>query len=131
MKKNIFIAFGILAILGAAYAYYLWNKPHKDMNRASADLTIGAAELMKNYSDSLYLNKTIQVTGIIKEVVNENENISIKLETGDSTAFVSCDLDKFSNQKTKEYQVGERVTMKGICTGQLIDLVIDSCVPVE
>jgi tRNA_anti-like len=131
MRNKIIIVILALVIGGGVFGYLQWNKPHSDMNNAKADMSIAADMLMKEYDDNKYLNKTVQVTGIIKEVVTENDAISIKLEANDPAGDVSCDLDKFTIQKEKTYNIGDKVTMKGICTGKLMDIVVDRCVLVQ
>jgi hypothetical protein len=131
MRNKIIISVLALAIGGGIFGYLQWNKPHSDMNEAKADLSISADMLMKEYDETKYLNKTVQVSGIIKEVVKENGATSIKLEANDPVGDVSCELDKFTIQKEKTYNVGDKITMKGICTGKLMDIVIDRCVLVQ
>ncbi len=131
MIKKVLI-FILLIITGAGiFGYLQWNKPHSDMNKANVDMSIAANILMKEYDDAKFLNKTIQVTGTIKEVQVENTTTSIKLEAEDPMGDISCELDKYSDQKGKQYKVGDKVTFKGICTGKLMDVVIDRCVSVN
>jgi hypothetical protein len=43
--KKVLIALAVLLVAGAAVGFYLWNKPHENMERAKADMTLQAAQL--------------------------------------------------------------------------------------
>ena len=122
-------------LIGAIAAYLQYNKPHKYINKTSSDIKIGAAALFAEYSadetaaDSKYLDKIVEVKGIVKEVSPDDEgNISITLDSGDELFGVICQLDNLSEQKKVDFQAGEEVSFKGVCTGMLMDVLLVRCV---
>lgn len=140
MLKKIIIIGVILTALGGSYGYYLWNKPHASIGKP--DITTTATELATEFGkDETAATKKfmgdatktiiIQVSGKISDVKNDTTGIALALETGDPMNGVSCVLDKFTKQPRTDFKVGEAITLKGICTGKLSDVVIDRCVPVE
>jgi chorismate synthase len=140
MLKKILILGLVLAGIGGGVGYYMWNKPHATIGKP--DVSITATELAaefgndENAATKKFMNngsKTliIQVSGKILEVKNDTSGIALALDTGDPINGVSCVLDKFTKQTRTDYKVGEEVTLKGICTGKLSDVVIDRCVPVQ
>jgi tRNA_anti-like len=140
MLKKIFIVGLILAVIGGGYGYYLWNKPHATVGKP--DIATTAAELAaefgkdedaatKKFMGDASKTLVIQVSGTISEVKNDTSGISLALDTGDPINGVSCVLDKFTKQPRTDFKVGEQITLKGICTGKLSDVVVDRCVPIE
>jgi tRNA_anti-like len=138
MLKKIFFVGLLLAAVGGGVGYYLWNKPHASIGKP--DITTTAVELAaafgkdedaatKKFMGDAAKTLIIQVSGKILEVKNDTSGISLSLDTGDPINGVSCVLDKFTKQPRTDYKVGEDVTLKGICTGKLSDVVIDRCVP--
>ncbi|HMQ60108.1 MAG TPA: hypothetical protein PKE06_05525 [Flavilitoribacter sp.] len=135
--KKIWIAIASLALIGAVTGIYLWNKPHKNMNRAAADFKMESAALFSDFetdeagANTKYLDKVIEVTGVVRSVSKEDDGIiSVTLATDDELAGVICQLDELTTHKRTEFQAGEKVTFKGICTGMLMDVVLVRCVEV-
>jgi chorismate synthase len=140
MLKKILILGAVLAGIGGGVGYYMWNKPHATIGKP--DVAITAIELAaefgkdenaatKKFMGDASKTLIIQVSGKISEVKNDTSGIALALDTGDPINGVSCLLDKYTKQPRTDYKVGEDVTLKGICTGKLSDVVIDRCVPVQ
>jgi hypothetical protein len=133
--KKILIALAILAVVGAATAYYLWNKPHENIAAAKVDAAVTAVQLFADYeanateSDAKYLGKTIAVTGEIKEITTEGANIKIILQTGkDFSVVCSLDPKPAEAHARTDFAMGETVTMKGKCDGLNLDVQLSRCV---
>ncbi|MBK7298775.1 MAG: hypothetical protein IPI91_20055 [Flavobacteriales bacterium] len=47
------------------------------------------------------------------------------LETGDALAGVVCEFEK--NDMPNEWKAGDQASIKGICTGMLLDIVLIRC----
>lgn len=135
MKKILLILLPVV-LIGLAAAYFIYNKPHKDIQGSDADLQMTATELYQDFdtdeaaANTSYLDKLIAVTGQIKEVTNDDEGTSVHLETEGGMFGVICQLDPLSEHKRTDFAVGETVTLKGICTGMLMDVVLVRCVEV-
>lgn len=127
----------ILAVIGAAIGFYQWNKPHENMNRAKADMSIAARDLFAAFSDneneanSKYLDKVVAVSGVVKEVSTGAEGtIKVTLDSGDEMFGVICQMDELTEHKRTSFEVGEQLTLKGKCTGMLMDVVLVRCVEI-
>jgi hypothetical protein len=140
MLKKILILGAVLAGIGGGVGYYLWNKPHATIGKP--DITTTATELAtefgkdedaatKKFMGDASKTIIIQVSGKISDVKNDTSGISLALETGNPMNGVNCVLDKFTKQPRTDFKVGEEITLKGICTGKLSDVVVDRCVPVQ
>jgi len=134
--KKILLVLLALALVGGSVGYYLWNKPHENIRSAKTDMAIDAAQLFQEYnvdetaSNAKYLEKTIAVSGKVKEVTKEEGSVKVALETGNEFG-VLCVLDEFSSHPRTDFPVGETVTFKGKCSGLNFDVQIDRCVEVK
>jgi hypothetical protein len=127
-----------LLLIGGGVAYYLYNKPHQNMEQANADLSIAADQLFKAFSEdenaanTAYLNKVVQVSGKVRSSsLDENGISSVMLESGDEMSGVICQMDELNDNQRKEFSAGEDVTFKCMCTGMLMDVVLVRCVEVK
>lgn len=117
-KYILFLLISIVAI-GAAIAFYQYNKGPVDVKHAKG-IKISAAALYHGfYKDSVtavkkYSNKIVETTGVVAQVTNNQLNQPVVLLLTDETgAFVNCTMEDAS-AVIKEDQA---VTIKGICTG--------------
>ena len=136
MKKILLLA-AVLVLAGAAVGFYMYNKPHQDMERAEADMAIQASELYdafeqdENAANERYLDKVVQVKGKVKSVSKADDgSVSLTLESGSDMFGVICEFDKLTEHAETTFETGQEVTLKGICTGKLMDVVLVRCVKV-
>ncbi len=131
--KKVLVFILVVAVLGAAYAWYQWNRPARDAKNETG-ITITADALFMAYSnnqkvaDSLYLDKTIEVSGeIIKTGLNQEGKQNVELKTSQNNGTVFCTL-----KENSILQQGQTVTLKGICKGYrdqmlFFDVVLTDC----
>jgi hypothetical protein len=123
--KRYMIILLLVASLATGVAYIMYNKPHRDPTRESA-IQITSAVLFDNFNqdetnaNSLYLDKVLEVTGRVLEVTtNQDQMMVVVLETSDPIFGVRCSMSSPVNVR-----VSEQVTVKGICTGFLSDVIL-------
>lgn len=135
MKK--ILLFGLAAIaLGGGVGFYMYNKPHMNMQSAAADLQVDATSLYSEYesdetsANTKYLGKILEVSGTVRETSTDEEagTVKVMLDSGSELGGIICELDPLSKHKRTEFAVGEQVRMKGKCDGMLMDVVITRCV---
>lgn len=137
MRQTIFIILAAAAVVGVGTGVYLWYKPHKNMERAKADLTLSATDLMADFNNdesaanAKYLDKVVAVKGAVQSINDNNGVVTISLEAGDDFGAVSCELDNQTKQPRTNFAPGDVVTLKGICAGKTIDVVLVRCMIVE
>lgn len=131
--KKIVISILVLVIALAVVGYKMYNKPHVDVAIEKADITITANNLFADFSNdeekanATYLDKIVEVKGVIGKIANEEEKVIINLNTGDDFGSVLCHLSDSSIGKVKDIKEGESIKVKGICTGFLMDVVLVKC----
>ncbi len=107
MKKAFFL---VLVVIASAsfYAYYLYNKPSIDVQKATAELYFEAKDLTKNPKIvQPHIDKIIEVKGVISEIEDSDESSIVILNGG-----IKCEL-----LAKKNIQKGQTVSIKGIYTG--------------
>lgn len=72
-----------------------------------------------------YLDKPVEVTGEITEVKQDQTgNTTLTLKSGDAFAGVFCTINSTENK----FKPGQQITIKGICTGFLSDVVLKDAI---
>lgn len=130
-KKIIFYAaifILLIAVLGGFYIYKEYNRPNKNLTFVQPDFSVTGINLLQEFleSDSIashkYLGKVLEVKGIVKSI-SSDENNFYSITIGDTTSLSSirCRLDSTENEKIKTFKRAAVISMKGVCTGFLID----------
>ena len=124
---------GLLIILGLVWGLYLYTKPVGKTGRLKPDYSLTAVQLFDEFSENestageTYLNKVIAVSGTVSEVeLNQDQGISVRLKSSHPVFGVLCELE--SDGEESDLQAGNEITLKGICTGKLMDVVMVRCV---
>lgn len=127
----------IAVLVGAFVGYKMYNKPHQNIEKTASDIKVTATQLFEEYeaneanSNKKYLDKIVEVTGTVQEVKkNDDGTVSINLEGG-MMFGVRCNLDPLTKHKRTDFKPNEKITLKGKCTGMLMDVVLERCVEVK
>ncbi len=137
IKKYIFIAALFIAGLGALIAYKMYNKPHKDIASSPEVATLIANDMLLAFKDDetaanlKYLDKVVCVSGKVVSVKNEQNQITLQLETEDPMSVIICNLDPYAAPSKTVFKEGDPVKIKGICSGYLSDVVMDRCIEIK
>jgi len=126
----------IIAIGGILGALYLYNLKPKDLKTVKPDFVITAVELTAAFNEDgkaatdKYVNKVIEVSGGISSVIpGEKGAVNIQLESGNNVTSVICTMQ--SAGSNKPFEPGKAITLRGICSGFLMDVLLNNCVAVE
>jgi hypothetical protein len=135
LKKRTFFWVGIplLLLIFFAWAYHLYDKPHQSAAGETVTLSIAADSLYHQYqsdehaSDQKYMGKVIEVTGKISEIQHNGTSEIWILSTQSGGGGINCEL--FAGAKINHHpKAGDAVTVKGRCTGFLMDVNLADCV---
>jgi DNA/RNA endonuclease YhcR with UshA esterase domain len=123
----------IFGIIGAVIAYKMYNKEHVNVAKTKSDISLSADQILNDFSsdesiaNTKYLEKIIEVKGVISDIKIEKEKGIITLKTNDDFGSVLCHLSKESTQKISSLKEGQLIRIKGICTGFLMDVILVKC----
>ncbi len=134
MKKYLLFFF-LLAIGALGFGFYQYNKPHQNMEQAGAAFQINATQLFAAFeknekaAELKYLDQILQVSGEITNVSQKADGVqTITLQSEHLLFGVLCELDPLSEHPENKLKKGETISLKGICTGMLSDVVLVRCV---
>lgn len=120
-RKWLFFILLLIFIAAATAGYLVWNKPHRDVQDASA-VAVTASGLYDTYiTDSLkagklYAEKVILVSGRVARITaNQQSQQVILLKTAVPGAYINCTLE----QKHVVVKEQDSICIKGICSGYI------------
>ena len=135
--KIFLIILAVFLIAGSSSIYYIFNKPHRNIDLETPAYTLDAKSLFNEFSnDEAIANQTygdqiVQVSGIIVELFVDEYQISIVLY--DELKGVSCELDNLTIDRNKSiiksFKIGDQITLKGKCDGfdMIMGVVLTRC----
>ena len=125
MKKNLRkLIILITLIIIAFFVYQYIYQDHRDINTEKPEFTLSSDDLILQFSknaseaEAKFLNKTIEVSGLVSEVNDQNLVIS-------NTIF--C---QFLNPITSPIDINTPINIKGRCIGYddlLEEIKLDQC----
>ncbi|MFB9076238.1 hypothetical protein ACFFLS_25870 [Flavobacterium procerum] len=123
-KTAVLVASLLILVSAGIYLYYgVLFKEARNIESETPEYAISASKLVQNYStdpkkaDSLYLNKTIEITG---KVTKESDSVIILENT------VFC----LFKEKINDKLIDNNMTIKGKCIGYdelFMEVKIDQC----
>jgi tRNA_anti-like len=131
MKKKIFFAILLIALVTGGYVFYRVTKLRPSLTDATPALSISATDLYDQYqkdetaADKKFADKVIEVTGTIIDVQGTDSTLSIELKGGD-LGGINCSIA--GGTKANTDQKGGSLTLKGKCNGFLMDVNLTDCV---
>ncbi|MDT8392715.1 MAG: hypothetical protein RQ761_02650 [Bacteroidales bacterium] len=119
-----------LAVIGILAALYVWffvyNKSHRDYEKADPDHVLAAEELYDQYkqnkslADSLYTGMVLQIDGNLSKIESA-DTLLIVVFAFEQGMFgeegVRCVLLQNQHEKISTYSDNDPITLKGYCTG--------------
>ena len=136
-KLKIIIVFFVLLIVALTAAIFYYNKPHVDVKNSDAAFVLTAENLISEYQSNevgttaKYSERVIQVEGKVFEIstLKGNSIITLKDETLESS--IICHMLPEENKKALQILKGQNISIKGISTGYLMDVIMVRCTLVE
>lgn len=124
--RVILLIVGLIILSGVFIGYELYNKPQRSVEDEVA-IAITAKELFQKFesdeakANATFLNKAVLVTGKISEISrNQDGKTVLVLETDNPMFGVTCTLEDSMEVVAPQ----TNVSVKGICTGYLSDVVV-------
>lgn len=133
-KKTFFFAGALVCLLATGWGFYQYQKPRAGTVGITPVYTLTAAQLYAEYTkneaaaEKKYNNQVLQVSGVVKEVQASARTTNVLLDGGDAAGGVNC---SFSESKYKQAVVGQPITVKGRCTGFLMDVGLVDAVRID
>ncbi len=133
MKKMIIAGVALAVVAAIGVWFFVFYKP-THFKRDVADekgIVVAATAIVNAYvsneaeANKQFLNKAVEVTGEVMDVKKDQEGkTTVALKGGDAFSNVFCTL----KETATNIQGGTQITIKGVCTGFLSDVVISDAV---
>jgi hypothetical protein len=130
--KIALFAFLIIVFVVIGVGLHKFNLKHPDTAKAKPDFVVAATVLQKEFEDnegtasSKYINKILEVNGTIASVTPaDSTHLNIALKTGSDMSSVICSFQNITDPS--KYKTGEEITLRGECSGFLLDVLLKNC----
>lgn len=136
IKKLIWFFLFAAIVVASMYLYRQYNRKPADLLHTKPAFIVKASNLINEFetdevaANKKFLGKTIQVNGVLTSV-DYNVDTLINIILGDGIHRVSCQLDKRHSAGIEKFQEMHTISVKGICTGYLMDVELNRCVIVN
>jgi len=121
-----------IAVIGILYGAREYNRKLPDTHRLNAAFHFNADELLRQFqadetnATKQYAGKVISVEGFIDSV--QTPTGTVFLNGGNSLSSVMCQFDQKNLDEVLELRNEKLITIKGVCSGYLMDVVMVRCV---
>lgn len=124
-RKRLFAACFAILLLTAGWLYYLYQKPRADVAKIKAAFHLSAESLYRDFAtneataNQKYTGNIIEVKGVVSDAQRMDSSAFILLAAGNEMGGINCSVrDPGVVLPLKD----ETVTVKGRCTGFLMDV---------
>jgi hypothetical protein len=135
MRKKYFLVAGAvllcLLLIGAGWGWHLYNKPHAGVDGVTAIAQMTADSLFNRFqtdeagSNKAFLGQVLEVKGKIGDVQKTDSTLNVELEGSSGLGGINCSM---AMGQKNVLQKGQAITLKGRCTGFLMDVNLVDCV---
>jgi hypothetical protein len=136
--RNLLIAAGILCVVGLLIGLYLFNKKDPNLLKVQPDYVINASVLIKEFSQdensatTKYVDKVLEVTGpVLSFEPTSDSTMNVTLGAEDQMAGIICSFKDVVDPSSQNIKEGEIITVRGVCSGMLMDVLLNNCVLVK
>ncbi len=128
MPMALIITVGLLAMS------YVFRSPEDSVAKEQAAYEIGANDLFssfetdENAANEKYIGKVIEVSGEVLSIEQTaNGQLEVLLMVENPMGGVRCVFETAQQQVISELKTGQTVSIKGKCSGMLMEVVLDNC----
>lgn len=130
LKCKVLIAIAIVGIAGSLYGLKEYNRKKPQTEDLTTQFSLTSTQLVQAFNENetkanaTYVDKVIEVAGTVSTIETTDSTTVIYLGNENSMSSVLCNL----KDKKTTTQKGEKIVVKGICTGFLMDVVLNDCI---
>ncbi|WP_299601569.1 hypothetical protein [uncultured Aquimarina sp.] len=130
-KKLLILYFFAAILVVSIITVKIYNKPFINIVESKPSLSLASEALLSDFindestANTKYLEELIQVNGTITAIEKGKDgNDIITLGNENTIGSIICHLSK----NEKNLKIGQEISIKGICTGFLMDVILVKCV---
>ena len=133
--RNLLLFVIILGVIGGLIGLYMYNKKNPDLSKVKADYVLQASELVNEFNQdetsasAKYIDKVVEVTGLVATIeITSDSTMNLTLANEDQISGVICTFHGSPQPPSNEIKEGEIITVRGVCSGMLMDVLLNDCV---
>ena len=129
--KRLILFLSSITFIGLVVGFYFYTKKPTDIRSEQADFTLTAKELIKEFDENetaasaKYIDKVLIVSGKIDDINLSSATVFLKGESPINS--VTCSFYEDEKGKLSMLKKDDDITIKGKCTGKLMDVVLNNC----
>lgn len=133
MRKIHFFGIGLVLLGLVGWGIYKLYEPHRNVEAENAVATLTAINLYneflnnENSANKKWVGKVVEIRGTIYSISEMENYVSINLQAT-ADGGINCSLQKKDLSPDEKFNHGDIITIKGKCTGFLIDVDLVDCV---
>ncbi|MEM6630694.1 MAG: hypothetical protein AAF694_13525 [Bacteroidota bacterium] len=135
MKKPVYLFLLLSMLIGVSVGAFMYFKPHPKLENIKADFELTSEALFKDFegneatANEKYLNSLIEVAGTVREISTTDAGGYTLILGAETDMFgVSCAFEPTDSKDLEEIREGMEITVKGICSGMLMDVNLNRCI---
>jgi hypothetical protein len=136
--RNLLIAAGIFCVIGLLIGLYLFNKKDPNLIKVKPDYIIDVSSLVneftqdENSASAKYVDKVLEVKGPVLAIEPTSDStMNVTLSAENQMTGVICSFRDVTDTSSQNLKQGEIVTIRGVCSGMLMDVLLNNCVMVK
>lgn len=133
-KSFVLLIFSIMILILGVYLYKVFYANSAiDMQSTPAEIQISSEKLISSFmtdedlANSKYVQKTLEVKGIVREITFKNDRYTVFLQGGNEFCII-CDMQADQIENIRGIEPGQEVFLKGVCKGFLMDAILLNCI---
>lgn len=124
--KTGLITIGLGIFIAGGIIYYLFNMPHRDVQRSTTDYQLTASTIVNEYlsetkkANEKYLDdegesKILNISGPVASITEDfNNQKVVLLKSPEDKAGVSCTFTAETNAQVASIKIGQTIQVKGV-----------------
>lgn len=125
--------FVFVSVFSTLY-FYITRENTVNIAAAHTEIQISSEKLIssflnnENTANSEYIEKTIEIAGVIKDITFLNKRYTVLLQGETDFSCVICDMQPNQYNNIKKLELGQAIVLKGTCKGFLMDAIFLDCI---
>jgi hypothetical protein len=130
----LFIIPVIMIIAVIIYSVNEYTRSVPDTSRMQASFHVTAQDLIDDFvreersATGKYAGNVVSVYGMVDKIQLNRSGYSVYLKASSPMSSVLCQFPEEASTDIKALKPGMLTTVKGICTGYLMDIILERCV---
>ena len=134
-QRKLLVFFTVFSLI-LVFAFFLFNAFKQNvinLSKVKVEESFSTNEILVKHEErdetiKTFIEKAIEIEGEIKEITHRDGKYKIILKGDSKRAYILCEMQENQSDRVLELMIGQKVRIKGILKGFLIDVILLNCV---